>query len=317
MSKKPTSLNAFIKKELSRKQGPVENRFAAEIAALYGESALGVLYYGSCLRTGELEDKVLDFYVLVDDYKKAYDGHLGLAWGNALIPPNVFYAETEMDGLTLRAKYAVISLDDFKRRSKPSSLNISIWARFSQPSVLLRVKDSDVVDQVVEALSNAITTMLGAALPFVPRESDPSTLWSTAFELTYGAELRSEKAGKGKELFLLDQTRYEDATSLALDLMGVPYEGHGNALTVLEGAEVKRIWPARRKWMLRRWNGKTVSLLRLIKASFTFKGGIDYLAWKISRHSGVKLTVTPWQRKHPILAGLMLFWTLRKKGAFR
>lgn len=317
MSTQPKTLSAFIKKELSRKQGVAVNRFADEVAARFGDSALGVLYYGSCLRTGELEDKVLDFYVLVDDYIKAYHGHRGLAWGNALIPPNVFYADCDVDGLTLRAKYAVISLDDFKRRSGPDVLNISIWARFSQPCVLLRAKDKSVVADVVSAVSDAITTMLSAALPFVAVGSDPSTLWSTAFELTYGAELRSEKPGKGKELFLLDQTRYENLTSLALDRMKVPYEGFGNDLSVLEGAEGQRIWAARRHWALRRINGKTVSFLRLIKAAFTFKGGIDYLAWKISRHSGVKLTVTPWQRKHPILAGVMLFWTLRKKGAFR
>ena len=32
-------------------------------------------------------------------------------------------------------------------------------------------------------------------------------------------------------------------------------------------------------------------------------GGIDYLAWKINRHAGTAITITPWQRRHPILAG--------------
>jgi len=71
------------------------------------------------------------------------------------------------------------------------------------------------------------------------------------------------------------------------------------------------------KWFLRRANGKFVSFSRLVKGAFTFDGGIDYLAWKISRHSGVEITPTPWQRRHPILAGLMLFIQLRRRGAFR
>lgn len=70
------------------------------------------------------------------------------------------------------------------------------------------------------------------------------------------------------------------------------------------------------QWGLRRVQGKFLSVARLIKASFTFDGGIDYLAWKISRHSGVKIELTPWQRRHPLLAGIVLFWRLRRRGAF-
>jgi hypothetical protein len=39
--------------------------------------------------------------------------------------------------------------------------------------------------------------------------------------------------------------------------------------------------------------------------------------WKIERHSGVSITLTPWQRRHPILASTVLFWQLYRKGAFR
>ncbi len=65
------------------------------------------------------------------------------------------------------------------------------------------------------------------------------------------------------------------------------------------------------------FRGKAWSVLRLLKASFTFDGGADYLAWKISRHSGVAVTVTPWQRRHPIAGAIVQFWRLYRKGAFR
>ncbi|MCA9474766.1 MAG: hypothetical protein KC563_03010, partial [Nitrospira sp.] len=59
------------------------------------------------------------------------------------------------------------------------------------------------------------------------------------------------------------------------------------------------------------------SMLRLMKAAFTFQGGADYLIWKIERHSGVKVELTPTQRRHPIITGLVIFWRLYRQGAFR
>src|SRR3546814_7520854 len=40
---------------------------------------------------------------------------------------------------------------------------------------------------------------------------------------------------------------------------------------------------AARIWAMRRVQGELLSVLRLVKASATFSGGIEYLAWKISR----------------------------------
>ena len=48
-----------------------------------------------------------------------------------------------------------------------------------------------------------------------------------------------------------------------------------------------------------------MSVLRLAKAAFTFAAGADYLAWKISRHSGIEVKLKPWQRRHPVLGALV------------
>ena len=68
---------------------------------------------------------------------------------------------------------------------------------------------------------------------------------------------------------------------------------------------------------LRRLSGKGWSVLRLIKAAFTFQGGADYIVWKIERHSGEKIILTDWQRRHPVIAGLLLLPALLRKGAVR
>ena len=74
---------------------------------------------------------------------------------------------------------------------------------------------------------------------------------------------------------------------------------------------------ARRRWRRRQRKGKALTALRLAKATTTFAGGIDYLAWKINRHAGTKIEVTPWQRRHPILAGIILLPRLLRGGAVR
>ena len=63
--------------------------------------------------------------------------------------------------------------------------------------------------------------------------------------------------------------------------------------------------------------GKMLSVLRLAKASLTFAGGIDYLAWKINRHAGARIEIKPWQRRWPILGALTLLPRLLRSGSIR
>jgi hypothetical protein len=60
-----------------------------------------------------------------------------------------------------------------------------------------------------------------------------------------------------------------------------------------------------------------LSVARLAKASLTYAGGIDYLAWKINRHAGTKIEIKPWQRRWPLVAALTLVPRLIRGGAIR
>ena len=63
--------------------------------------------------------------------------------------------------------------------------------------------------------------------------------------------------------------------------------------------------------------GKYLSVIRLAKASFTYAGGIDYLAWKINRHAGTAIQIKPWQRRWPLIGALTLLPRLFRGGAIR
>jgi hypothetical protein len=68
---------------------------------------------------------------------------------------------------------------------------------------------------------------------------------------------------------------------------------------------------------LRRWQGPLLSVLRWIKAAFTFAGGVDYAAWKIERHTGVRIEVTDRLRRRPLIYGWAVLWRLWRSGALR
>lgn len=292
---------------------------ARHVAQRLGDAVLGVLFYGSCLRTGVLEDRILDFYVLVCDYRSAYDRRW-LALGNRLLPPNVFYDECTVDGHTVRSKYNVISLDDFRWQCRGAGRSVSIWARFAQPCALLSARDDAVRNDVAAATADAVRTALSSVLPLCPAGASSAEVWSAVFTRSYEAELRAEPPGKGREIYELDAARYDRLFAPTLAALGVTAKtGEGDVPRLPDDHAPGRMQQTRARRAWRRWRlwSRTASLLRLVKGAFTFDGGIDYLAWKIGRHAGIEVAVTPWQRRHPILGGLSLYWRLRRRGAFR
>jgi len=131
-----TELRDLVAAELSEPLDPRVTAVAEAIAARHDPSSRAVLFYGSCLRERQLEGRMLDFYLIVSDYRTAYDRRW-LAIANQLIPPNVFYFEK--DGVA--AKYAVLSEADFARECGESARTPSVFARFSQKSRLVWAAD--------------------------------------------------------------------------------------------------------------------------------------------------------------------------------
>ena len=73
----------------------------------------------------------------------------------------------------------------------------------------------------------------------------------------------------------------------------------------------------RRQWQLRRVTGKALSVLRLVKALFTFEGGLDYIAWKLERHSGEEIVIPDKVRRAPLIHLWSFFWGLYRRGIFK
>lgn len=288
-----TNLKALVAAELSRPVHPQVTAMADAIASLYGPAARAVLFYGSCLREEQLDGLMLDFYVIVSDYRAAYQKSW-LARANQLIPPNVFPFSHQ----GLAAKYAVLSEPDFAALNRPEASTVSVWARFAQPTRLVWAADEGARDLMVDIIAQAAPTAFALAQP-VANSSDPLVIWRTAFTRTYQCELRAERNARPDAIVDADIARYQhfgDAIRL------------GTPLTKSA---------AERRWASLRRRGKWMSVLRLAKASLTFAGGIDYLAWKINRHAGTAIVIKPWQRRYPLLAACILVPRLIRQGAVR
>jgi hypothetical protein len=236
-----------------------------------------------------------------------------MAPANRLIPPNVF--PFEHGGLA--AKYAVLSEEDFNRLNGGDGNSVSVWARFAQPSRLAWRADEAAARACTTAIAKAAPTLLAAAHPMlVPPPEDPLELWRQAFALTYSAELRAERQGRAASVVDGDRDRYLRFTAPALEAAGIGALGDGGRLVLkpVSPAEHSR---AKSRWATMRRAGKLLSVLRLAKASGTYAGGIDYLAWKINRHAGTKIEIAPWQRRWPLLAAITLLPRLLKQRAIR
>ena len=155
-----SKLRELVAEELSLPVDPRVTAMASAIAAEHGAASRAVLFYGSCLREKRLDGLMLDFYLIVSDYRSSYEKRW-LAVANRLIPPNVFYFEH--DGLA--AKYAVLSEADFRRLSGPETSSVSVWARFAQPSRLAWAADEQARERAIEAIARAAPTLLAAAGP--------------------------------------------------------------------------------------------------------------------------------------------------------
>ncbi len=302
------ALGDIIATESQQPTFAAAHSFARVLAERYGPATAAVLFYGSCLRQSTDDGLMLDFYVLVDSMGAVISNPAAASLG-AVLPPNVYYHEMTYEGRRLRAKVAVMSMSRFMRDTGPGCFASSIWARFSQPTLILFARSDVVRARVQEALSQAVATMITTTQALLPARFNARALWVNALSLTYGAELRPESTSKAAELVDADMARIARVTEAVLGAPGAD----GSYVN----AELGRATTARNAWRLRRWQGKGLNVLRLVKAAFTFQGGLDYAVWKIERHSGVKITLTDHDRRWPVLAGLRLLPQLLKRGGVR
>ena len=301
------SLKDLVAEELALPVDPRVTAMAEAIAAKYGAASRAVLFYGSCLRQSRLDGLMLDFYLIVSDYRAAYSKRW-LAVANRLVPPNVFYFEH----YGLAAKYAVLSEADFLHECGTQAWTVSTAARFAQPSRLVWAEGDTARQAAVSAIAEAPVTLLNWTLPVAGKEN-LADIWKAAFARTFRAELRAERSDRSDMIVDSDPDRYERVGEAALAVIAQRHAGPDpTKIHLFMRSDRMQRW-----WRRKQLKGKLYSIPRLAKASATFAGGADYIAWKINRHAGTDIQLTPWQRRWPLLAAITLLPRLLRSGAVR
>ncbi len=277
-----------------------------------------ILFYGSCLRSGQDIGGMADLYVLVDEYRHSGQNRFWAAM-NALLPPNVFYLEIPFENRRVRAKYAVLSLRDFEQGASMRWFHSYIWGRFAQPIAIAYTRRPSDRDRVVAALAKAVTTFMRRSLPCTKTPFTARDLWFKGLSLSYRSELRAERPDKLAKLVAMYDTYYEAITRAVIsDLpydVAIAEEGRANRYTPRISKSLR--FRARQIWRLRFYQGKVLSILRLLKGAFTFSGGVAYVQWKIERHTGVRADVPTHLKRFPIIAVGVLAWRTYRQGGFR
>ncbi|VAW80560.1 FIG00687856: Predicted nucleotidyltransferases [hydrothermal vent metagenome] len=299
-------------------QHPALQALIKTLREKYGDNVVAILFYGSCLRSGDPYDGLVDLYLIVDRYRDANSSLIRAAW-NWLLPPNVFYTEVAHDEHTVRCKFAVLTLSDLQRGTSPRWFHSYLWGRFCQPVAIAWQRDTVSRQQVNDCLQQAITTFLNRALPALPPEGDLVSLWRDGLTLSYRTELRPESTNRTGELVAANLAYYETVTGYATNVLAPAFHLEPSTTTrryQTNYPALKR-FSAKFAWKLRSVQGKLLSVARLLKALFTFDGGLDYIAWKLERHSGINVEIPERVRRWPLIFIWGMFWDLYRRGAFR
>ena len=254
-----------------------------ELGQRFGDRIDAIVLYGSYLR-GDSQ-AMPDLYVLLDRYPAAPRLH---RWLGNLLPPNV-YRLTQGE---MRAKVSVLRTGQLLK-SASSDFHPYFWARFAQPCRLLQCRDDAMRARLDDIAAQSARRVL-AAMGSPPALRTAEAYWKTLFQRTYAAELRSERPSKYRAIYEANRAHY-DALFNARP----------------RGPDRPAIW------RLRRVVGKAFSAARILKSALTFEDPVDYMLWKLERHSGVRLEATDRQRRHPLLFAWPLVWRLYRAGAFR
>lgn len=316
-----SALSAQVASELAEPVLPGVEAVADAIRRRHAPAVAAVLFYGSCLRRGTTEG-VLDFYVVVDGYRRA-----GSSWPAALLgtllPPNVHYLEVPAAGGTLRAKYALVTSSQLLRGSRPGWPDCRIWVRFCQPARCVFARDEQSRNAVVRAVARSILTAVEWMWTWLPGQGseirfEPARLWLHGFRETYRTELRAEQPGSVEDLYRSQAARFDRVAVLALRSLAASgrlrLRQESGLLVVEANARRRR---ARRLWPLRRALSKALAALGLLKTPLTFEGWAPYALWKLERHTGVHVNLTPRQERWPLVFGWPVIWRVLRERRLR
>ena len=219
----------------------------------------------------------------------------------------------------MRCKYAVLALADLARLDLAGATSEPyFWARFAQPCALVWAADERRARDGGDGARRGGRDLRRASpCRFAAATFDARALWTDGLAGDLRRRDPAGAAGRRRRASTpSDAARFDAATALALPdaaVAATPPIADGRHRF---GSTSRRRAPARAP----RLAGPPLStpralfLLRILRNALIFEGGVDYVLWKIQRHSGRRHR-SDWRRKrHPLLALGAEAWRLYRAG---
>lgn len=297
----------------------VAEALARSLADIAGPGMRAVLLFGSRLvGTAPSPHSAYDFVLVVDAYRAFYErlrasvGHRKSAATLTrlahVLPPNILAVDPGLPGGEI-AKVMVFTAADFARALADDAPDNFLRGRLVQRVAVLGVRDPGVAEEVEGHLAGARRGVLRWVAPSLPERFTAAQLAHRMLEVSYGGEVRPEAKGRVQAVFDAQRGFLEEmywGVLRELERQGVvlragedPRDGAPTwRLTRRPGA-----WERTRVSAFFAWS-KVRATTRWAKHVATFDDWLTYLQRKVERRTGVRVEVTPLERRF----ALVLLW---------
>lgn len=285
---------------------------ARRLAEIAGDSLRAVVFFGSRKTRAASSDiwSAYDLFVVTRDYRSFYErlaraGQLRRSPGlvaalNAWLPPNQVSFKAEVDGHTLHGKCAVIAEDAFRRDTSEKRRDHFCAGRLFQPAELVLAADPAAREAVLGALASAHVVTLDWIRPWLPERFDAESYCRTLLRVSLAREIRPEPSGRADALWDAQEAYLQPVYGRLL----AAYAADGLLEPIQEGvyrlsAPVTRAERRRSERYFRRSTLRAT--VRWAKYILSFDDWLDYIVKKAERHSGRAITLSPRERRWPVV----------------
>lgn len=273
---------------------------------------LGVVFYGSRVSTsGHASTSLYDFFLFTDDarafFSKQRSRDVALA---KVLAPSTYTAKVG----EARCKYNVVTLADFEHECGAEARDLFHAGRFSKRVQLVWTRDVTAERALVHALVNAARTVVPMALSRLPAEFTFDEYLLGVLGLSYAAEIRVESDSKVERLLAAEREHYEALYGQLLarqEEAGVvvrglsPQRWHQDVTTLpARRAATEALLARSRRRMYARW----------FKYMMTLDGWVDLMLEKVERTKGIRIEMSPLERKYAYIFGWKYFYRFLRRG---
>jgi hypothetical protein len=309
----PPDLRAALRRLIDERldfRSPLTDAILPQIFAPGRGRVAAVVHYGSCLTRTDAADSEPDFYVIVDRLRDWHEGQLPVLL-NLVLPPSIYHPTFQVGGKPRTTKLCVVAGWQLRRETSAAASDLYHLGRFSKPMGLIYARDATARRLVIEAQASAVELLTPLALTQLGPRFTLEAFLLALLGLSYMSEQRITEPTKiqrlleqhGEYLFELGRCSLTLAMAGRSDL-GEDDAGYHQVPSAADAARLERLLVRSRRRAFARWPKHIV----------TFDGWLDYLLAKLERNSGIRLDLTPAQRRHPVLLAWPRMLDLWRRG---